>query len=50
MDRVKGIAKGKYGGIKKCVLAYSGGLDTSIIAYIFRDIGIEVITLTLEFG
>ncbi len=50
LDRVKEIAKEKYGGIKKCVLAYSGGLDTSIIAYIFQDIGIEVITLTLEFG
>ncbi|MEW6329402.1 MAG: argininosuccinate synthase domain-containing protein, partial [Candidatus Micrarchaeota archaeon] len=50
LDRVKEIAKEKYGGIKRCVLAYSGGLDTSIIAYIFQDIGIEVITLTLEFG
>ena len=37
--------------IKKVVLAYSGGLDTSFIVKVLAcELGIDVVTLTLDFG
>ena len=39
------------GGIKKVVLAYSGGLDTSIILkWLKSEFGCEVITFTADVG
>ncbi|MGQ0537226.1 MAG: argininosuccinate synthase domain-containing protein, partial [Methanobacteriota archaeon] len=36
---------------KKCVLAYSGGLDTSVaIRWLAEAYGVEVVTLTLDLG
>ena len=44
-------ANAKLGKIKKCVLAYSGGLDTSIILKWLQDeYGCEVITFTADLG
>ena len=44
-------AAGKSGKIKKVVLAYSGGLDTSIILKWLQDeYGCEVITFTADLG
>lgn len=44
-------ANSKHGKIKKCVLAYSGGLDTSIILKWLQDeYGCEVITFTADLG
>ncbi len=37
-------------GCKKVVLAYSGGLDTSVLLKLFTEAGVEVVTLTLDFG
>jgi len=38
-------------GIKKVVLAYSGGLDTSIILkWLIKEYGCEVVTLTADLG
>jgi argininosuccinate synthase len=38
-------------GIKKVVLAYSGGLDTSIILrWIIEEYGAEVVTYTADVG
>jgi argininosuccinate synthase len=40
-----------YGDIKKVVLAYSGGLDTSIILkWLQTEIGCEVVTFTADLG
>jgi len=44
-------AAGKSGKVKKVVLAYSGGLDTSIILKWLQDeYGCEVITFTADLG
>lgn len=41
----------QYRDIKRVVLAYSGGLDTSVMIKLVRDlIGAEVITLTIDVG
>jgi argininosuccinate synthase len=43
--------KGKMSDIKKVVLAYSGGLDTSVILKWLQDIyGCEVVTFTADIG
>jgi len=49
-ERVKVLVGKDYEGINKVVLAFSGGLDTSVIAAMFKDMGIEVVTMTLEIG
>lgn len=49
LEKVKGKAS-NYSGVKKCVLAYSGGLDTSVIISLLHDLGIEVTTFTMEMG
>ncbi|MCX7890873.1 MAG: argininosuccinate synthase [Burkholderiales bacterium] len=41
----------KKGGVKKVVLAYSGGLDTSVILKWLQDVyGAEVVTFTADIG
>ena len=36
---------------ERCVLAYSGGLDTSVaIRWLQEELGYEVITLTADLG
>ena len=47
----KAAAEGKMGKVKKVVLAYSGGLDTSIILKWLQDeYGCEVVTFTADLG
>jgi argininosuccinate synthase len=42
---------GKFGSVKKVVLAYSGGLDTSIILkWLGQEYGCEVVTFTADLG
>ncbi len=44
-------ASSKFGKVKKVVLAYSGGLDTSIILKWLQDeYGCEVVTFTADLG
>ncbi|KAG1676932.1 hypothetical protein FOA52_014808 [Chlamydomonas sp. UWO 241] len=55
VQRVRSVAvqakSDKFGTVKKCVLAYSGGLDTSIILKWLQDeYGCEVITFTADLG
>jgi len=41
----------KFDGVKKVVLAYSGGLDTSIILkWLQSELGVEVVTFTADLG
>lgn len=48
---VAASAKAKFGSVKKVVLAYSGGLDTSIILKWLQDeYGCEVVTFTADLG
>ncbi len=48
---VSAQANAKKGKVKKVVLAYSGGLDTSIILKWLQDeYGCEVITFTADLG
>src|ERR687887_327971 len=43
--------QGDRGGIKKVVLAYSGGLDTSVILkWLQEEYGCEVVTFTADIG
>ncbi len=47
----EGIGKAQAGKIKKVVLAYSGGLDTSIILkWLQETYGAEVVTFTADLG
>ncbi len=47
----KQVDLSQYKGIKKVVLAYSGGVDTSIMIKLFQDVcGFEVIAVTLDLG
>ncbi|MBI4399334.1 argininosuccinate synthase [Candidatus Micrarchaeota archaeon] len=50
LDKVKQKITPEYTEIKKCVLAFSGGLDTTVIASLLHEMGIEVVTMTLEMG
>ena len=39
------------GKVNKCVLAYSGGLDTScIVSWLIENYGCEVICMTADLG
>ncbi len=49
LEKVKERAS-SYKGVKKCVLAYSGGLDTTVIISLLQELGIEVVTFTMEMG
>jgi argininosuccinate synthase len=45
------MAKNRSGDVKKVVLAYSGGLDTSVILKWLQDVyGCEVVTFTADIG
>jgi argininosuccinate synthase len=49
--KASGAGAGKASGIKKVVLAYSGGLDTSIILkWLQETYGCEVVTFTADLG
>lgn len=50
LEKVKKTDLSDYEKCKKVVLAYSGGLDTSVLLKLLQNIGIEVITLTLDMG
>ena len=49
-ERVKQVTGNSYDDIDKVVLAFSGGLDTTVILAILQDMGKEVITCTLDLG
>ncbi len=50
LKKVKEKTGSAYGDVDKVVLAFSGGLDTSVIASLLQDMGKEVITCTLDLG
>lgn len=52
VDRIRAATDlSQYEGIKKVVLAYSGGLDTSVIVRLIQEVlGAEVVTVSLGFG
>lgn len=50
LEKIKKMDLGEYGKCKKVVLAYSGGLDTSVLLKLLQGIGLDVVTVTLDFG
>lgn len=51
LGRKEGSTMGKLGNFKKVVLAYSGGLDTSvIIPWLKENYGCEVIAVSADVG
>ncbi|MBI2445009.1 argininosuccinate synthase [Candidatus Micrarchaeota archaeon] len=51
MDLIEKIHnKTEYRKHKKVVLAYSGGLDTSILLTLLQDLGLQVATVTVDLG
>lgn len=51
MDLLKKIPdKKEYESCKKVVLAYSGGLDTSVLLKLLQEIGLQVATVTVDLG
>ncbi len=51
MDLLQKIPdKAEYQACKKIVLAYSGGLDTSILMKLLQELGLQVATVTVDLG
>ncbi|MBS3068898.1 argininosuccinate synthase [Candidatus Micrarchaeota archaeon] len=50
LERARKISKEQYGGIKKVVLAYSGGLDSNAVGSLLSQIGMQVITVSIDMG
>ncbi len=50
LNKVKEKTGNAYDDVDKVVLAFSGGLDTTVIASLLQDMGKEVITCTLDLG
>ncbi|MEW6528780.1 MAG: argininosuccinate synthase [Candidatus Micrarchaeota archaeon] len=50
LDKVKKKVGDEYKDINRVVLAFSGGLDTTVIASLLLELGKEVITCTLDLG
>ncbi len=51
MDLLQKIPnKAEYQSCQKVVLAYSGGLDTSILLTLLQDLGLQVATVTVDLG
>ncbi len=50
IEKVRLTVGNEYKDVKKCVLAYSGGLDSTVILSILQELGIEVVTVSVDFG
>lgn len=50
LDEVRKKTADEYKDIDKVVVAFSGGLDTTVIVSLLRELGKEVITCTLDLG
>ncbi len=50
LERVKREFEGEYKGVEKCVLAFSGGLDSVVMASMLREMGIEVVPVFVDLG
>jgi argininosuccinate synthase len=50
LKKVKAAGVGEYESCGKVVLAYSGGLDTSVLLGLLQELGVEVVTLTVGLG
>ncbi|MBI4399333.1 argininosuccinate synthase [Candidatus Micrarchaeota archaeon] len=50
LEKIKQKFSKEYRDVKKCIVPYSGGLDSSIVASLLKDLGIEIITVTLDLG
>lgn len=50
LEKIKTQGNEDYSSCKKVILAYSGGLDTSVILKLLLDLGLEVVTLTVDLG
>ena len=50
LEKVKAAGTGEYESAGKVVLAYSGGLDTSVLLGVLKELGVEVVTLTVGLG
>mgnify|MGYP001599885436 FL=1 len=50
LDKLKQTDLSEYAECKKVVLAYSGGLDTSVLLKLFQELAVDVVTVTLDFG
>jgi argininosuccinate synthase len=50
LKKVKDIVGNEYKDVKRCVLAYSGGLDSNIMVSLLQEMGIEVVTVCVDLG
>ena len=50
LERIKASGTADYESCGKVVLAYSGGLDTSVLLGLLNELGVDVVTLTVGLG
>lgn len=50
LKKIKGMVGDEYKGVDRCVLAYSGGLDSNVMVSLLKEMGIEVITVCVDLG
>lgn len=50
VERIAPLAASEYREVKSAVMAFSGGLDSVVIVSLLRGLGIEVTTLSVDFG
>ncbi|MEM2963149.1 MAG: argininosuccinate synthase [Candidatus Anstonellales archaeon] len=50
LERIRKSFELEYKDIKRCAIAYSGGIDSTAMALILQDLGIEIVTVSLDLG
>ncbi|PIN83997.1 argininosuccinate synthase, partial [Candidatus Micrarchaeota archaeon CG11_big_fil_rev_8_21_14_0_20_47_5] len=50
LQRIRRLSGDEYSQVRKAVVAYSGGVDSTATALLLGELGIEVITVSLDLG
>lgn len=50
LEKLKAKCVSEYGELSRVVLAFTGGLDTTVCAALLKQCGAEIVTLTLDLG
>ncbi|MEM3030653.1 MAG: argininosuccinate synthase [Candidatus Micrarchaeia archaeon] len=50
LARIKSEFKSEHADVKKAVVAFTGGLDTTVAVALLQEMGVKVVTVTLDVG